>query len=68
MVLRSSRRSNAVSRNNFSCAVRERHHVCKNFGCGQLPGLPVPGCGPEWLHTKTLLRRRVEVSYREFFD
>jgi len=32
MVLGSSRRSNAASRNNFSYAVSERHHVCKNFG------------------------------------
>jgi len=32
VVLRSSRRGNAVSRNNFSCEVREWHHVCKNFG------------------------------------
>jgi len=43
VVLRTTRRGNAVSRNNFSCEVRERHHVCKNFGGGQLPGLPVPG-------------------------
>jgi len=41
---RSSRRGNAVSRNDFSCEV----HVCKNFGGGNLP---VPGCGPglKWL-------------------
>jgi len=31
-VLRSLRRGNAVSKNNFLCAARERHHVCKNFG------------------------------------
>ena len=29
--LRSSGIGNAVSRNNFSCAVRESHQVCKNF-------------------------------------
>jgi len=29
---RSSCRGNALSRNNFSCEVREWHHVCKNFG------------------------------------
>jgi len=29
---RGSRGGNAVSRNNFSCEVRECHDVCKNFG------------------------------------
>jgi len=33
--------------NDVSCAVRERQHVCTNFGGGrQLPDLSVPGCGP----------------------
>jgi len=45
MVLRSLRRSNTVPTNNFSCAVRERYHLWKNFGGWQFPGLPVPGCG-----------------------
>jgi len=33
---RSSRRGKAVSRNNFSCEVREYHHVYKNFGGGAI--------------------------------
>jgi len=37
---RSSRRGEAVSRNNFSCEVREWHHVCKNFGGGNCPVCP----------------------------
>jgi len=37
---RSSRRGNAVSRNNFSCEVREWHHVRKNFGGGNCPVCP----------------------------
>ena len=34
MLRRSSRRGNAVSKNDFSCVARERHHVCKSFGGG----------------------------------
>jgi len=30
---------NAVSRNNFSCEVREWHHVCENLG-GNCPVCP----------------------------
>jgi len=37
---RSSRGGNAVSRNNFSCEVREYHRVCKNFGGGSCPVCP----------------------------
>jgi len=46
VVLRSLRRGNTVSWKIFSCEARECHHVRKNFGGGQLPGLPVPGSGP----------------------
>jgi len=40
MIVTSSRKSNAVSRNNFTCAVRKRHHVCKNFVRGKCPVCP----------------------------
>jgi len=40
MVLRCLHRDNAVSRKNFSCGVRERHHVCKNFGGGNCAVCP----------------------------
>ena len=62
VVLRTTRRGNAVSRNNFSCEVRERHHVCKNFGGGQLPGLPVPGWGPALLYVCTKNVERFKLS------
>jgi len=37
---RNSRRGSAVPRNNFSCEVREWHHVCENFGGGNCPVCP----------------------------
>jgi len=66
VVLRSSRRGSTVSRSNFSCEVREIHvfHVvnvtmfAKISGGGQLPSLPVPGCGPE----------AVNISFLSVFD
>jgi len=36
VLTRTSRRRNAVSRNNFSCKVCECHHVCKKFRGGAI--------------------------------
>jgi len=47
MVLRSSRRSNAVSRNNFSCACTWTPSCLQNFG-GSIARFDVPGCGLGW--------------------
>jgi len=40
VLIRTSRRGNAVSRNNFSCEARECYHACKNFGGGNCPVCP----------------------------
>ena len=54
---RSSRRGNAVSRYNFSCEVREWHHVCKNF-VGAIVRFARSWLRPWWLITSAIICNR----------